>query len=164
MSMGTNLFGWHKIPPEAIIASQIQLYNDRMTAHQQAGEPVCPEIEISLGQAANVVLKMIRHVIVVIALVAESPQEIQHSPSGVLALLAEIVFEVSRQWAQEIHFRTHYPLSHWFQAKQRVWWGLARLEFEVVGYIAEEGQAVWWGPEEWVHQYSACVRTRNSCQ
>lgn len=97
MFLDTDLFGWHKIPPEPIIASQIQLNNDRMTAHQQAGEPVCPEIEISLGQAANVILKMIRHVIVVIALVAKSPQEIQHSSSGVLALLTEIVFEVSWQ-------------------------------------------------------------------
>lgn len=112
MCLDINLFGWHKIPPEAVIASQIQLNNDRMTAHQQAGEPVCPEIEISLGQAADVILQMIRHVIVVIALVAESPQEIQHPASGVLALLAEIVLEVSRQRAQEIHFRTHYPLSH----------------------------------------------------
>jgi hypothetical protein len=33
-----------KIPPEAIIASQVQLNNDRMAAHQQARESVCPEI------------------------------------------------------------------------------------------------------------------------
>jgi hypothetical protein len=34
---------------EAIIASQVQLNNDRMAAHQQARESVCPEIEVPFG-------------------------------------------------------------------------------------------------------------------
>lgn len=93
----TNLFWRHKIPPEAIIASQAQLNNDRMAAHQQARESVCPEIEVPFGQAANIILKVVRHIVVVIALVTESPQKIQHPRPGVLALLAKIVFEVSRQ-------------------------------------------------------------------
>lgn len=90
------LFRRHKIPPEPIIASQVQFNNDGMAPHQQTRESVCPEIEISFGQSTNMIFEMIRHIIVVIALVTESPKEIQHARSSVFALLTKVVLEVSR--------------------------------------------------------------------
>jgi hypothetical protein len=56
----------------------------------QARESVCPEIEVPFGQAANIILKVVRHIVVVIALVTESPQK----PSDALLCLESVARRV----------------------------------------------------------------------
>lgn len=74
-----------------------------MTTHKQTREPHGPEIQIPLGQPPNMCLEILRHVVIVVALVAQGAHEIEHFGARVLALFAEAVFEVLGEEFEEVH-------------------------------------------------------------
>lgn len=61
---------YRKVPLEPIETRQPQFPNHPVTAHQETREPHRPELKVPLRQSPNVSLEMLRHIIVVIPLVA----------------------------------------------------------------------------------------------
>lgn len=93
----TRLFGRREVALEPVDVRQAQLNNHPVATHQQTGEADGPKVEIALWQPPNVCLEILRHVIIMVPLIAKCPQKVEHARAGVFALLAEIVLEISRQ-------------------------------------------------------------------
>jgi hypothetical protein len=102
-----NLLQWRKISLEPIRLRQSQFNNHPMTTHQQTRETHGPEIQVTLRQPTNMSFQMLRHIIVVVALVPQGSHQVQHFGAGVFSLLPETVFEVLWQEFEEVHLRAN---------------------------------------------------------
>lgn len=71
-----HLVSRREVALETVGPRQTQLHNDGVAAHEKTGESHSPKIKIPLGQPADVCLEMLRHVVVMVALVPEGSQQI----------------------------------------------------------------------------------------
>lgn len=112
------------------------------TSHQQRGELDSEVLQIPMRQRPNPLLDVHRHVLVMVFLVAQGTEKIQHFGAVVLALLAECVEEHSVELALPIFiFAADDHVGVGLEiVEMRRWW-VALFVFEVVGNIAEEVEA-----------------------
>lgn len=115
---------------------------------QQVRKSRGPEAQVPIGQSPDGPAQRLGHILVVVPLVAQGAEEIQHARARVLALLAEAVDELAGELAEEVGLD---------DAGGRVLEGgeggrgrVALLLFKVVRHVAEEGEALLGVPEEGV--------------
>jgi hypothetical protein len=117
---------------ETINIRQPEFNNNPMATHQQTGKPNGPEIQIPLRQPTDMHLQLVRHIVVVVAFIPQRAEQIEYPGTRIFALFAKVIFKVSWEEFEEIHFRSDDFLRDGFEAEQCFGWGLAGLEFEVV--------------------------------
>jgi len=83
-----SLVWWSEVAFEPLNLANVELGNDAMAVRQEAREPHRPEPQIAVGETTDLGLEVLRHVIIVIAFIAESAQQIKHPRASILALLA----------------------------------------------------------------------------
>lgn len=82
-----------------------------MTPHEQTRKPDRPKLQIPHRQRTDMLLDRLGHVLIMILLVPQRSQQVQHFRTGVLALLAERVFEVLGQVFEEVHVRAEHAVG-----------------------------------------------------
>ena len=92
------------------------------------------------------------HILIMILLIPQRPQQIEHFRARVFALLAERVFEVLGQVFEKVHVRAEDVVGDRLEDLQAGRGWVARLPFEVVRDVAEEVEAVGGRPEEGVDE------------
>lgn len=128
-----------------------------MTPNQKTRKAKRPKPQIPHRQTPDTLLDILGHILIMILLISQRPQQIQHFRPRVLALLAEGVFEVLGQEFEEIEVGTEDGGRDRFEDLQRGRRWVPRLPFEVVGDVAEEFEPVFGGPEERVDEHCCGV-------
>lgn len=91
------LLGTLKILPKSRLILQITRQHRFIATHEQLGELDGPVLQISTRQRPNLGLDGIFHIFVVILLVTQCSQQVEHTIARVLALLAQ---RVDKAWIQ----------------------------------------------------------------
>ena len=151
-----------EIPRKFTPPRQAALHDKNVTINNQRRKPLRPERQVSIRKPTNLRLQPFLHIVVVVLLIPQRPEQVHHSASRVLALFTQRVDKALGERGQEVHPRANDIGSQCFQVGEfgvGGWWAIAgrcrkRLEVElglvliIVGYGAQEVEAVFGGPEK----------------
>jgi hypothetical protein len=130
------------------LALQITSQHRVITAHQQLRELDRPISQIATRQWPHLGLDCILHILVVVFLVPERSQQIQHLVARILALFSERVDETLVKFGEEVASMIQYVFRIFFQHCQVFRWWVSGFTFPMIRAVAQEIKAFLIVPEK----------------
>jgi hypothetical protein len=139
-----------KIRPESRLSIQAALPDTLVACHQQLWKLVRPVAQVTLGQRPDLGFDCFIHILVMILLIAQRSQQIQHPIAGILPLLAQSIDKSVVQLAEEVSLMIQNFVAVLLEDGEVLGGRITRFALPVVGAIAKEVETLFGRPKEWV--------------
>lgn len=132
-------------------------HNDVVALQKQGRKAQRPIMQITIGKRADMRFHVIRHILIVIFLVAQGSQKIEHFGARIFTLFAERVDKSPVETFEEVCAED--LGSGGFEDLQVERGRLARFPFKMVRDVNEEVESFLGRPEEWVDHDGCGIRS-----